>query len=266
MNHAARRFLLRLLLALLFLLPLLWMASASLHPRGVPLPRTLQLLPQDLAVENYGRIWQLVPLGRFILNSLAVVALAVPLTLVTSSWAALAMARLPRRSQRWLVLLSLAVLMVPGVALWSTRFLVYREFGWIDSLWALLAPAWMGSSPFYVLMFYRAFRRIPAALYDAARLDGAGVLQTWRLIALPIARPTALGVALLSFVLYWGDFLSPLLYLSGEKSYTLPVALQLLQQMDRSDWPLLMAAAVTATAVPILLFLLLQPAFARLDR
>ena len=92
------------------------------------------------------------------------------------------------------------------------------------------------------------------------------MLQTWRLIALPIARPTALGVALLSFVLYWGDFLSPLLYLSGEKSYTLPVALQLLQQMDRSDWPLLMAAAVTATAVPILLFLLLQPAFARLDR
>jgi multiple sugar transport system permease protein len=78
-----------------------------------------------------------------------------------------------------------------------------------------------------------------------------------------MARPTALGVSLLSFVLYWGDFINPLLYTDSEKLYTLPVALQLLQQMNRSEWSLLMAAAVITTLIPILLFALLQPYFAR---
>jgi multiple sugar transport system permease protein len=112
-------------------------------------------------------------------------------------------------------------------------------------------------------MFYRAFRRIPAAIYDAARIDGAGIMQTWWLVILPIARPTVLGVALLSFVVYWGDFTNPLLYLDSERLYTLPIALQLLQQMTRSEWSLLMAAAVFVTFIPIALFVMLQPYFAR---
>jgi multiple sugar transport system permease protein len=153
--------------------------------------------------------------------------------------------------------------MVPSIALWSTRFLLYKQLGWLDTIWALIAPAWMGTSPFYVLMFYRAFRRIPSAIYDAARIDGAGILQTWWLVILPMARPTTLGVALLSFVLYWGNFTDPLFYLDSEKLYTLPIALQLLQQMTRSEWSLLMAAAVIATFIPILIFILLQPYFAR---
>jgi multiple sugar transport system permease protein len=254
---------LRLAVVLLFLLPLLWMTAAALLPPGRPLPQTLRLYPADPTLENFARIWALVPLGRFTLNSLAITAIAVPLTVITGSWAGLAIAQLPRRSQRRWVVLSLAVLMVPGIALWSTRFLIYRQLGWLDSIWALIAPAWMGTSPFYVLMFYRAFRRIPTAIYDVARLDGADALTLWRRVALPMARPTALGVALLSFVAYWGDYLSPLLYISREELYTLPIALQSLQQMNRSDWPLLMAAAVWATAVPVLLFLLMQPYFAR---
>lgn len=264
-SSSSRRLVLvaRGVLALVFILPLLWMLSAALHPLGTPLPNSLQLLPSLPTGRNFLRVWELVPFGRYALNSLMVVALAVPLTLITSSWAGMAMARLPQASQRRWVIISLAVLMVPGIALWSTRFLIYRQLGWIDSIWALIAPAWMGTSPFYVLMFYRAFRRIPAAVYDAARIDGAGLLQSWALVLLPIARPTALGVALLSFVVYWGDFISPLLYLNSESHYTLPVALQLLQQMSRSDWPLLMAAAVMATLIPMAIFLLLQPYFAR---
>lgn len=257
---------LRLLVLVLFLLPVVWMVAASLHPQGVPLPQTLHLLPVGVTFKNYSRIWQLVPMGRFTLNSLVVVGTAVPLTIITSSWAGFSMARLPRAAQRHLVLLSLIVLMVPGIALWFTRFLIFKQLGWLDTIWAMIAPAWMGTSPFYTLMFYRTFRRIPKAIYEAAYLDGAGVLHTWATVALPIARPTAIGVGLLSFIFYWGDFLSPLLYLSSQEHYTLPIALQLLQQMGRSDWPLLMAAAVTATAVPVCIFLFLQPYFAHLDR
>jgi multiple sugar transport system permease protein len=239
------------------------MLTAALHPVGRPLPQTLSF-SLDLTLDNFSRVWRLVPLGRFTLNSLLLVLLAVPLTLVTSSWAGFSMAQLPKASQRRWVVLSLAVLMVPGVALWFTRFFIYKELGWQNTIWALIAPAWMGSSPFFVLMFYRAFRRIPAAIYEAGQLEGAGVLASWWQIGLPIARPTAVGVALLSFILYWGDFTSPLLYLRSESRYTLPIALQLLQQLSPSDWPLLMAGAVVATVIPVALFLLLQPYFGRL--
>lgn len=257
------RLIARLLLAALFLLPLLWMLTAAVYPPGVPLPTTLQLLPENPTLQNFVRTFKVVSFARFIANSAAVTALAVPITLVSSSWAGLGMARLTIPSQRLWIILSLAILMVPGVALWSSRFILYNQIGWIDSFWALIAPAWMGTSPFYVLMFYRAFRRIPSAIYDAAQLDGAGVFQTWYLVGLPMARPTAVAVSLLSLVVYWGDYISPLLYLNSQSKYTLPVGLQLLQELNRSDWPLLMAACVVASAVPALFFILLQPYFAR---
>jgi multiple sugar transport system permease protein len=241
------------------------MVTAALHPVGKPLPQQITF-SLDLTLENFSRIGQLLPLGKFTLNSLIVVLLAVPLTLLTSSWAGFGMAQLPKASQRRWIVLSLAVLMVPGVALWSTRFLIYKQLGWLNTLWALIAPAWMGSSPFFVLMFYRAFRRIPAAIYEAARLEGAGVLLSWRQIGWPIVRPTAVAVALLTFILYWGDFITPLLYLRSESRYTLPIALQLLQQMTPSEWPLLMAGAVLATLIPVGLFVLMQPYFARISR
>ncbi len=252
------RWAIRSLVALIFLLPLLWILTAALHPLGRPLPQRLWLLPVGLDTGNFWRIWQLLPLGHFTLNSLLVVLLAVPLTLLVASWAGYGMARLPLSSQRWLLAISVAVLMVPSLALWMPRFLIYKQLGWLDSIWALIAPVWMGTSPLYVLLFYRAFRRIPAELYDAARVDGAGVVQTWAVIGLPLVRPTVVGVGVLSGVFYWGDFLSPLLYLRSERWTTLPVALQLLGQLSRSDWPLLMAGAVFVAAIPIGLFVLCQ--------
>lgn len=258
------RLMAQLLVALIFLLPLVWLAGAALHPPGVPLPTSLHLLPDRPTLRNFTRVFELVPMARYTLNSLVVAGLAVPITLVTASWAGLGMARLPRSSQRRWVVISLAVLMVPGIALWSTRFFLYEQLGWIDTYMALIAPALMGTSPFYVLMFYRAFRRIPAAIYDSARMDGAGVLQLWWLVAAPMVRPTTVGVALLAFIFYWGDYINPLLYLSRTQLYTLPIALQLFQQLSRSDWALLMAAACWTAALPVLLFLVVQPYFARI--
>ena len=256
--------LLRLILAGLFLLPLVWAGLAALRPAGTPL--SAPLLAVRPTLDAFIRLFAVVPIWRFTANSLLVVALAVPLTLLTASWAGFAMARLPRPSQRRWVIVSLMALMVPGVALWSSRFLIYSRLGIIDTVWALVAPAFMGSSPFYVLIFYRAFRRIPSAIYDAAELDGAGVLAMWGRVALPIARSSAAAVAVLAFVAYWGDYLSPLLYLSDARRYTLPVALQLLQQLGRSDYPLLMAGAAWATAAPLVLVVAAVTALALAER
>lgn len=242
---------LRLLVAALFVLPLVFVLLAAFRPPGAPLAGPLW--PTSPTADNFRRLFAVLPVGRHTLNSLQVALAAVPLTVLTASWAGYAMARLPRPTQRRWVLLSFLVFMVPGVALWSSRFILYSRLGIGGSLWVLVVPALMGTSPFFVLMFYRAFRRIPAAIYDAARLDGATAWQTWGRVALPIARPTAAAVAALAFVLYWGDFVSPLIYLGDARRYTLPVGLQLLEQLGRSDYPLLMAGALWSMLVPLAL-------------
>lgn len=247
--------------AAIFVLPLLWMLSASLRQPGLPPPRTIEWLPQPVSWSNYQRIFELVPLGGYIANSLLVVALAVPLTLVTASWAGLAIARLAPRARRSLVILTLLLLMVPAAALWLPRYVMFARLGLIDSVGALVAPALMGSSPLFVLLFYWSFRRVPPELFDAARIDGAGTLQLWARIAMPLVRPTTVTVAVLAAILYWSDFVGPLLYLKSESRYTLPVGLQALLQMDKTNWPLLMAAAAIMTAPAVALFLAVQRYF-----
>ena len=99
----------------------------------------------------------------------------------------------------------------------------------------------MGSSPLFVLLFYWTFRRVPSQLFEAARLDGAGILVIWAWIAMPLARPTTITVAVLAFMFYWSDFVSPLLYLKSESRYTLPVGLRVCSRWTRPtgrcSWP-----------------------------
>jgi multiple sugar transport system permease protein len=252
--------LLALLISLLCLLPLLWMLAASLRQTGTPLPRTLDIFPWPPAWENYARIFQIVPLGRYLLNSIFVVVVAVPLTLLTASWAGFGMSQLPRRARTRLLVLSILLQMMPITALWLTRFLLFSWIGLTNSHLALIAPALMGASPLFVLLFYWSFRRVPLAQYESARLDGASPLTTWRRIGLPQVRPALLAVALLAFLLFWNDFINPLLYLKSTRLYTLPVGLMQLQELDRSNWPLLMAASALVTLPPVGVFLWLQRA------
>lgn len=241
-----------------FVLPFIWVISASLRQPGLPPPKTIEWLPSPIVWSNYTRIFQLVPLDHYALNSLIVAGLAVPLTIITASWAGFAMARQPIHLTRHLIIIALLLLMVPSTALWLTRFVLFTQFGLVDTLWALLAPAFMGTSPLFVLLFYWAFRRIPPELFESAHLDGANAWQIWAWIALPLVRPTIIAVGVLTFSLYWSDFINPLLYLKTEQNYTLAIGLQTLQQMDRTNWPLLMAASVVMTAPMVIIVLLGQ--------
>lgn len=250
-----------LLVAALFLLPLLWMITASLREPGLPPARTIEWLPTSPSAQNYSEVFALLPFGRYLLNSLAVVALAVPLTIITASMAGFGMALLERRARTSLVVLSVALLMVPVTALWLTRFLLFNWIGLTDTLLALVVPSLAGSSPLFVLLFFWTFRRASAEVFETAHLDGAGPLTVWRRIAMPNAVPTTIAVAVLTFILYWSDFISPLLYLRDQDLYTLPLGLRQLQQLDPSGWPVLMAGAVMLTLPAVLFFLLVQHLF-----
>ena len=126
-----------------FLVPVLWVVAASLRRPGLPPPATIEWLPDPVAWSNYARIFEVLPLARYLANSLLVTGLAVPLTVLVASWAGFAMAQLPARVRHALLALAVIVRMVPLTAIWLTRFLVVRELGLSDSIWALLAPVWM---------------------------------------------------------------------------------------------------------------------------
>lgn len=251
----------QVLVAAIFLLPLLLLISASLRSPALPSLKVFELWPTAPTLANYERLFDILPLGRYALNSLIVVALAVPITLLTASLAGFAMAQLPTRPRNLLAGLSVAALLVPVMALWLTRFLIYKWIGVLGSLSALILPALLGSSPFYVLMLFWAFRRLPPEVYEAARLDGAGAWRIWWSIALPLVRPTMIAVGVLSFVYYWSNFIDPLLYINKLERQTLPVALQALLQMHNSEWSLLMAGAVVVTLPVVVLFVFTQRYF-----
>jgi multiple sugar transport system permease protein len=256
LHHAAS-----LVVAAVFIVPLLWVAAASLRQPGLPPPRTIEWFPSPASWPNYWRVFQLAPLASYTLNSLRVVVVAIPLTLLTASWAGFAMAQLPARPRNILVVCAIVLRMVPSAVLWLPRFLLFEQLQLLDTFWVLVVPALMGTSPFFVLLFYWTFRRIPHELYESARLDGAGLLPVWRTIAMPLAKPTITAVAVLTFTDYWSDFIQPLLYLKSESRYTLSIGLRVLQQLDQTNWPLLMAAAVIMTVPVLAMFMIVQRYF-----
>jgi multiple sugar transport system permease protein len=250
-----------LAITIIFLLPLYWAAVASLRPPGLPPPTAVEWWPSQARWQNYIEIFQTVPLGRYTLNSLIVASVAVPATLVTASQAGFALAQLGRRAQRVWLLFSVAVLMIPGSAIWMFRYQVLSWLGLLDSLWALIVPAFAASSPLFVLLFTWAFRGIPAEVFEAGRLDGASALQAWWLLGLPLAWPTTVAVTILTFVMYWSDFTGPVMYIYHPQSYTLAVGLQILKQYDVTNTPILMAAAISLLAPVLALIVIRQRLF-----
>jgi multiple sugar transport system permease protein len=233
--------------SIVFVLPLLAMVGGSLRPQGLPPPRGLELFPGDPSLGAYRTAFSLVPLGRSVLNSLLVAGLSVPIAILSASWGGFALAQLQGRARRRAVVFLLLVLMVPLSAVWVTRFAMFKVAGLTDTYVPLLAPAVMGGSPLFVLLYWLAFRRIPSDIISAARLEGAGPWRVWRAVAMPLVRSTTIAVGLLAFALSWANFIDPLLYLSTEDLYTAPLVLRSLEQLGPTNWPVILSGAAVVT-------------------
>ena len=251
---------------LLFLLPLWFMVAGSLREPGAAPPRTPELVPRPASIESYDRAFELVDLGRFTLNSIAVAALTVPLSVLVASLAGFAMVLVGARVRAVLVGASFVALMVPVTALLVPRFTMFRWIGAIDTWIPLVAPALVGLSPFYALLYYWSFRRLPAHIFDAARLEDASPFAIWRRVAMPLVRPVTVAIALLAFIASWSNFLDPLVYLFDSDLYTLPLGLRSLSVLDRTNYPVLLAGAVVATVPVVVVFVVAQRLFLHEDR
>lgn len=237
------------------------MVLASLRSPLFGPPDGFELLPRPFSFDSYSFVFHLIPLWRQIGNSLVVVAVAVPLTVVVASLAGFAIVTAPARLQRRLIILTVLVQMVPVAALWVPRFVMFRWIGATDSFVPLIAPAAMATSGFYVLIFALAYHRIPRDVLHAAELDGWSPFDVWRRVAFPLAKPAAFAVAVLAFSAHWSNFVDPLIYLSDTRLYTVPLGLRALQTLEPQNFPILLAASTIATLPPVIAFLLAQRAF-----
>jgi len=250
-----------IVLSAVFLIPLASMLVGSLRAPGLPPPRVVEWLPNPLAWSNYTQVFHVIDMGRYILNTLVVEAIGVPVTLLVSSWAGFALSQLRNRVSQGVIAGTFLILFLPETSLWVSRFILYKWIGILDTPFALTAPAIFGTTPIYMLIFYWTFRRVPDETWEAARLDGVGAFRAWWTFGVPAGRAAFAAVGVLSFFYYWREFTEPLLYIQTVQKYTLAVGLAYLEQLDPTNWPILLAGSAIVTAPLIVVFLLAQPFF-----
>jgi multiple sugar transport system permease protein len=245
-------------LAVVFLLPMWLLIVGSLRPRGMAPPRSVQWWPASPAWINFVEVFDVVPIGRYAMNSMIVAAVAVPVSVVVASWTGFAIARLPRRARTFLIGVCVVVLMIPATSLLVGRVSVFRWLGLTDTLIPLMAPSLIGMSPLFVLLFAWSFWRLPEEMYDLAKEAGLSPFATWWAVALPQVRPAAGAVAALAFLISWGNFLDPLIYVYDERWFTLPLGLRSLSTLNPPNQPLMLAGALMACVPVVLAFAAMQ--------
>jgi len=239
------------LLALLWLAPIVWTISTSLRTPAQSFSLPPQWLPTDLAIGNYAQVFVSVPFAEILTNSAKVTIAIVLGQLVTSALAGYAFARLRFPGKNLLFILLMASLMVPGQATIIPVFLLIKWFGLADTLWSLILPAWV--SAFGVFFMRQAFMGIPQDLVDAGKIDGADQWHIFSRIFLPLSTGPMAVLAILSFNTFWNEFFRPLIFLSSQNNFTLPIGLVTLQGYLGTGSLSVVLAGVVISMTPVLL-------------
>jgi putative chitobiose transport system permease protein len=243
-------------MAVITVFPFAWMLLTSIKgPSDAITSVPPQFFPNDPTLASYVKVWESLPIASFFLNSTTVAVATGLLNVLVAALAAYPLAKMRFAGRDFIFYLLLATLIVPAQLTYIPSFiLAVNVFHYYDTLPALILPNIV--SAFNIFLLRQAFRGVPDELVDAARVDGAGELRIWWSILLPIIRPSLAAVAIFTFVTSWNDFLWPSLMLHTPDGMTLPVGLAALQGFFSSDFRSI-AAGVTMTVVPILLFFIL---------
>lgn len=247
--------------AILTLAPLAWMVSASLMPTGAANAIPPPLLPPRVTFEHYVELFTHLDLARTFGNSLFVTVSATLASLVINAMAGYAFAKLRFRGRDRLFQLLMGALVIPAQVGMMPLFLMVQGLGLVNTPWGVMIPAL--ASIFGIFMIRQFALSIPDDLLDAARIDGAGEFRIFWTVVLPVLRPILVTLATFTFLSTWNDFMWPLIVLSDDAKYTLPVALANLSGEHVQDTELMMAGSVL-TVLPVLaLFLVMQRSYIR---
>jgi len=240
----------------LSLLPLLWMVSASFMATGEASTFPPSLLPHRPTLVHYADLFGRLALGRYALNSALVAAITTTCSLAINSAAGYGFAKMRFRGRDGTFRVLAAGLAIPTQVAMLPLFLLIKSMGLVNNYGGVIIPGL--ASIFGIFLVRQYALAIPDDLLDAARIDGAGEWRVFRSIVLPTIRPVLATLALWTFLATWNDFMWPLIVLSDDRKYTLPVALAGLAGEHAQDVELMMAGAVITVLPVLILFLMLQ--------
>lgn len=192
-------------------------------------------------------------IDSYLLNTLLVVVAGIPVMLFFSSMASYAIARTKIIGRNVLFYMIIVVMMVPGVLTLVPSFILYRTFGMYNSLFALIVPIWTGGCVFGVFLLVNMYKGIPADLFEAAQIDGAGTFKRYLYVAVPLSAPILGTIVIMSIVNIWNDLAWPMLILEPE-SYTITAGLELTFRTVVGQEPVMYASYLLASVPLILLF------------
>lgn len=247
--------------AFVMLGPFVWEVLTSLKTFSETTHVPLTFLPGSWQWSNYSQVFDVLPFGQMLLNSVGMTIGRTVGQLVFSSLAAYAFARLRFRGSNLLFSLFLSVLMVPGLLFLIPQYVIIQNLGWLNSLQGLTVPGMF--SAFGTFLLRQFFLALPKDVEEAARLDGANPLRVFWHIALPLARPGLLALTILTALWSWNDLMYPLVISTDPAQMTVSAGLATLQGEHKTDYSLLMAGSIMATAPMIITFVLLQRHFIR---
>ena len=243
-------------IAVVSLAPLLWMLSVSFMPAGASSTLPPPLVPHAPTLANYHELFARAGMGRYLANSVLVASVATLLSLVFNVMAGYAFAKLRFAGRDRLFRALVGALVIPAQVAMMPLFLELKALGLVNSYAGVMLPAIATIFGIYLVRQYA--RTIPDELLEAARVDGASEAAIFVRVVVPLLRPVIVSLAVFSFLATWNDFMWPLIILTDESHYTLPVALASLSREHVQDNELMMAGSVVTTLPVLVLFLVLQ--------
>ena len=242
--------------AVIALFPLLWMLSVSFMPPGGASALPPPLLPKHATMNNYRELFMHAGMGRYLLNSLLVSTTITMLSLAFNLMAGYAFAKLRFAGRERLFQALIGALVIPAQVAMLPLFLLLKYIGLVNSYAGVVVP---GIATVFGIFLVRQYARgIPDELLEAARIDGAGEWRIFMQIVMPLLKPIMVTLAIFTFLAAWNDFMWPLIVLTGQEHYTLPIGLASLAREHSQDSELMMAGAVVTVLPVLLLFLAMQ--------
>ncbi len=251
-------------IGIIMVYPLLWLFFASFKG-NMELFSSIQLLPKDIVWSSYGEGWQgtgQYTYTRFFGNSLWMVGWTVLFTLVSSVLVAYGFSRFNFPLKKILFMLMISTLMLPNAVIIIPRYILFKNFGWLDSYLPFIVPAIFACYPFFIFMLIQFFRGLPVELDESAELDGCNPLMVLTHILLPLSKPALFSAGIFQFMWTWNDFFNSLIYINSIRKY--PISLALRMAIDTTggvSWNQIFAMSVLAVTPLILLFFFAQKYF-----
>ena len=242
--------------SVLTVLPLLWMISASLMPTGEATVYPPRLLPSHATLQHYHELFTRMNFGRDFGNSMIIALGTTFFSLLLNSMAGYAFAKLHFGARDRIFSTLVAALVIPTQVGMLPLFLMLKNVHLVNSYWGVILPSM--ATIFGIFLIRQFMLSIPDDLIQAARIDGASEFRIYWSIILPLARPVLATLAIFAFMSSWNDFMWPLIVLTDNAKYTLPVAVANLVGEHVQDTELMMASSVLTVVPVLLLFLILQ--------